>query len=429
MGAPAGAPDAPPGLLRRLQDRAEEWVYRANERNHWIFRLYDLVNEGWARLALRGERGRAEAIDAVIQGRDAEARVRFLTPADLEPFAALLAAFDSRYLPPHGLDRAAAAAALRRRSYVPLGIFFEGELIGYLLVRLFFPRRAVTGIWILPRLQNRRFGVNALLASWEWTRSEGLPDYCTVPVDNPNSVKTALAAGWRIVRTNRRFHVLLRHEPRASWPRRLLASAEVLIYELNERHHWAFRLYDACNELWARLVFRRVRRRASRIDVPLPGRQGTARLRFLTPADAEAFAGLLARFDFKYLPPHPLDRESARRALRRTSYLPFGIFDGEELVGYTLVRLFFPWRAVHGVWSLPSNYNRGFSQMAVKKTSDFTGAQGLNDFVTVPVDNVHSLRGAQWAGWRIIRSNRRFHLLRHSRRPSPEAAALEGGER
>lgn len=414
---------APRGLVRRLQDRAEEWVYRANEQGHSLFRLYDHCNELWARLALRGPRRRAEAIDAAIRGQGAEAHVRFLKPADLDAFAELLAAFDSRYLPPHGLDREAAAAALSRKSYVPLGIFSEGELVGYLLVRLFFPRRAVTGIWILPRLQNRRFGVNALLASWEWTRREGLPDYCTVPVDNVNSVKTALAAHWRIIRTNQRFHVLLRHQPRPAWPKRLRAAAEVWIYELNERQHWAFGLYDAFNELWARLVFRGVRRRAARLDVPLPGRRELARLRFLTPADGVAFATLLQRFDFKYLPPHPLDERGARRALRRTSYLPFGIFAGEELVGYTLVRFFFPWRAVHGVWSLPSHHNRGFSQMAVKKTSDFTGGQGLADFVTVPVDNIHSLRGAQWAGWRIIRSNRRFHLLRHARAASPEAAA------
>lgn len=205
------APSAPArGLWRRVQDRAEEWIYRANERGHWIFRLYDLCNELWARLALRGPRRRAEAIDTAIRGRDADARVRFLGPADLDAFAGLLARFDSRYLPPHPLDRSAAAAALARCSYVPLGIFFEDALVGYLLVRLFFPRRAVTGIWILPQVQNRGFGVDALLASWEWIRSEGLPDYCTVPVDNPNSVKTALAAGWRILRTNRRFHVLLR---------------------------------------------------------------------------------------------------------------------------------------------------------------------------------------------------------------------------
>ena len=424
MDAPAAAPRGP---FRRLQDRAEEWLYRANEQGHWIFRLYDRCNELWARLALRGPRRRAEAIDTAIRGSDAEARVRFLTPADLDAFADLLAAFDSRYLPPHELDREAARAALSRRSYVPLGIFCEGRLVGYLLVRLFFPRRAVTRIWILPRVRNRRFGVNALLASWEWTGSEGLPDYCTVPVDNVNSLKTALAAGWRVVRTNRRFHVLLRHRPRPSWPRRLVAAAEESVYALNERQHWAFRLYDGFNELWARLVFRGVRRRASRIDTTLPGRRGVARLRFLGPEDTQSFAALLAAFDFKYLPPHRLDARSAATALRRASYLPFGIFVDGELVGYTLVRFFFPWRAVHGVWSLPSHHNRGFSQMAVKKTSDFTGGEGLADFVTVPVDNIYSLQGAQWAGWRIVRSNRRFHVLRHFRTPSPEAAALERG--
>jgi hypothetical protein len=416
---PAPGAGPPAGLLRRLQDRAEEWIYQANERNHWIFQLYDRWNELWSALFLRGARRRAEAIDARIEGRGAEAQVRFLRPDDLDAFAGLLARFDSKYLPPHPLDRHSAAEALRRRSYVPLGIFCRGELVGYLLVRLFFPRRAVTGIWILPHVQNLRLGVSALMVSWAWTRAEGLPDYCTVPVDNVNSVKTALAARWKIVRTNRRFHVLLRHEPRPSPLQRLLSAAELWIYELNERQHWIFSVYDALNELWARLAFRKLRRQAAELDVELKGKDDTERLRFLTPADEEAFAALLSGFTFKYRPPHPTDPRSARRALHRASYLPFGIFEDGELVGYTLVRLFFPRRAVHGVWSLPSNYNRGFSQMAVRKTSEFTGAHGMTDYVTVPVDNVFSLRGAQWAGWEIIRSNRRFHVLRHGRRPVP----------
>jgi hypothetical protein len=423
MGAPAHAANTPRSLLRRFQDRTEEWVYRANEGNHWIFRVYDHFNELWARFVLGGERRRAEAIDATIQGRDAEARVRFLTPGDLDAFAKLLQAFDSRYLPPHGRDREAAAAALRRRSYVPLGIFFEGELVGYLLVRLFFPRRAVTGIWMLTQVQQRRFGVNALLASWEWSRREGLPDYCTVPVDNPNSVKTALAAGWSILRTNRRFHVLLRHEPRPSWPKRLLFAAEVWVYELNERQHGFFRAYDWGNELWARLAFRGVRQRASRIDAPLASEAREGRLRFLTPADEDAFAELLEGLrKFKYKPPHPLDRRSARWALRRVSYLPFGVFCEGRLVGYLLLRLFFPRRAVTAIWSLETAHNRRFSVNAGLVTSAFTGSEGLGDYITVPLDNPYSLKAALGAGWRVIRSNRRFHLLRHAR-----ATSLESG--
>lgn len=194
---------------------------------------------------------------------------------------------------------------------------------------------------------------------------------------------------------------------------RIQNRAEEWLIHLNERDHWLFRLYDRANELWAALVFRGVRERASRIDAPLEGKGDVARLRFLTPADGEGFAELLSRFDFKYTPPHPRDRRGALRALRRRHYLPFGIFHGDRLVGYTLVRLFFPRRAATGVWSIPSNYNRGFSQMAVKTTADFMKAEGFADYVTVPLDNPHSLRGAQWAGWRIVRTNRRAYVLRH----------------
>ena len=99
--------------------------------------------------------------------------------------------------------------------------------------------------------------------------------------------------------------------------------------------------------------------------------------------------------------------------LRRRNYLPFGVLVDGRLVGYLLVRLFFPRRAVTGIWSLPNAYNRGFSQAAVQATGRFTRGEGLADYITVPIDNKYSLKGAQWAGWKIIRTNRRFHVLKY----------------
>ncbi len=203
-------PPAAKGWLARLQDAAEEWLYRANERNHWIFRLYDRANELWARLLFGPLRRRAARVDAPVPGRGLELRIRFLTPDDDERFAALLARFDFRYLPPHPTDREGALAALRRRSYLTFGIFQEGELVGYLLVRLFFPRRGVTGIWVLPDIRARGLSTQALRVTAAFTRGEGLDDYATIAVDNPYSVRMAEAAGWQIIRTNRRFHVLRR---------------------------------------------------------------------------------------------------------------------------------------------------------------------------------------------------------------------------
>ena len=108
----------PTGFLARIQDRAEETIYRLNEQDHWIFRVYDLANEIFAALRFRGVRRRAAAIDVPLRASDGvEARLRFLTPADDEPFADLLARLTAvRYRPPHPLDRAAALRALRRRS-------------------------------------------------------------------------------------------------------------------------------------------------------------------------------------------------------------------------------------------------------------------------------------------------------------------------
>jgi len=99
---------------------------------------------------------------------------------------------------------------LRRRSYLPFGIFVGDRLVGYLLLRLFAPWRAVTGIWTLPETHNLRLGQRTLFETARFSRSLGLADYATIGIDNPNSLRMANAAGWQTIRTNRHFHVLKR---------------------------------------------------------------------------------------------------------------------------------------------------------------------------------------------------------------------------
>ena len=193
-------------------------------------------------------------------------------------------------------------------------------------------------------------------------------------------------------------------------------ALETWLYELNERNHWFFRLLEAVNDLYAGLIFRGVRRRAARIDESIRGRDREFRMRFLVAADAPILVELFAQFDFAYSPPHSLEADAVQGLLARPSYLPFGLFRDDECVGYCLVRLIAPRNCFTGVWSLPVVWNEGMSQAAVKRSGAFTDAEGLVDFVTVPLDNTASKQGAEWAGWQTLRANRRFYLLR---RPIP----------
>lgn len=171
----------------------------------------------FAALRFAGLRRRAGTLDVRLQtSKGLEARIRFLHPEDETAFAELCASFDARYLPPHPLDRASAGRTLRRRSYLPFGIFVEDELVGYLLLRLFYPPRAVTGIWTRPDTHNLGLGQEALKQTAAFTHSERLPDYATIPIDNENSVRMANAAGWKVIRANSRFHVLLWDEEYAA---------------------------------------------------------------------------------------------------------------------------------------------------------------------------------------------------------------------
>jgi hypothetical protein len=204
----AEAPRPPSSAWERVLSRLEEWIYALNERDHWIFKLYDAANGLWARLFFGGIRRAAAGFDEPLEGKGIEGRMRLLTPDDLDAFAALLAAFDFEYLPPHALDRETARTALRRKSYLPLGIFHGDDLVGYLLLRLFAPKRAVLGIWSLSAYQNRGLTTAACVAAAEFTRVHGYPNFITVPIDNVFSLRVGLAVGWKLLRTNSRFHVL-----------------------------------------------------------------------------------------------------------------------------------------------------------------------------------------------------------------------------
>jgi len=210
-------PESPETNSKTILDRLEEWIYRLNEKDHWIFRLYDLGNEIWARLVFRGVRKKAESINEEISesggGQNSteagdEVHVRFLSDKDAPAFAEFCGKLSTRYLPPHPLDPASARAALKRQSYIPLGIFLNGSLEGYLLIRFFFPRRAVAGIWIFPSLHGKKYGRDAFWVSTCFLRACDLPAYCTIPIGNTPSVNTAKASGYEVLRTNSRFHVL-----------------------------------------------------------------------------------------------------------------------------------------------------------------------------------------------------------------------------
>ncbi len=199
----------PTSFTGRLQQRAEEWIYRLNEKNHWIFRVYDWGNEVWAALVFRRARRRAfAALAHTVVARDGPADLRVLEPKDLGVFAEFLETLDVKYVPPHGRDRPSAARALCRRSYIPIGVFMDGALVGYVLQRFFFPRRIVSGIWMNPHTHNAGLGRLCYHAQAKFTLAERLPNYCTIPLDNEPSLRIALWSGFEIVRQNSRFYVL-----------------------------------------------------------------------------------------------------------------------------------------------------------------------------------------------------------------------------
>jgi hypothetical protein len=201
----------PRSPLAKALGRAEEWIYALNAQDHPVFRLYDAGNAAWARLRFAGVRRRAQAFRAELRGHaEARAVMRAVRPDEEGALAELFSRFDFRFLPPHALDRRAAARILAAPHCLPLVVEdARGEWVGYSLIRLFFPHRAVMGLWLLKSIHTQGFGNAAAFATTLLTRAEGLPNFVTIPRENLPSLATVLSCGWELLRTNASFHVLV----------------------------------------------------------------------------------------------------------------------------------------------------------------------------------------------------------------------------
>ncbi|MFH1593979.1 MAG: GNAT family N-acetyltransferase [Candidatus Omnitrophota bacterium] len=90
---------------------------------------------------------------------------------------------------PHKTDMKSVADIFQRTSHIPLGIFCNGDLIGYALIRLFFPKKGSYAIFVAQDWQGKGIGTAALEKELALIRNLGFTPFSAVCKKNIKSLR------------------------------------------------------------------------------------------------------------------------------------------------------------------------------------------------------------------------------------------------
>jgi len=158
-------------------------------------------------------RGRQEArIEGEIHGRTAV--MRTLIPDDLDAFVEMIESIPEDHLAffhPHRLDAASMAKVIRRKDMVTYGLFRDGRMEAYVILKLFPTRKAYLGRLVSSDLTG--LGIGRFLSRFLYWQAGlmGFQPCSTIHKDNVSSMKSHAAVrpfyevaelqdGYRLVR-------------------------------------------------------------------------------------------------------------------------------------------------------------------------------------------------------------------------------------
>ena len=95
----------------------------------------------------------------------------------------------SDFLMPHSTDLKTLKTIFNKTSHIPLGIFYRDMLIGYALIRLFFPKKASYAIFISEEWQGKGIGTAALEKQINLINDFHFMPYSAVSKKNVKSLK------------------------------------------------------------------------------------------------------------------------------------------------------------------------------------------------------------------------------------------------
>lgn len=120
--------------------------------------------------------------------------------------------------------------------------------------------------------------------------------------------------------------------------------------------------------------------------------------RFLIRDDLLELFKLFERQDiihFKYFNPHAFDLKTLKRLFNNPSFLMFGVFDGDILVGYFFLRCFVNMKSFTGRFVDAAYQGHGISRRMGKILHQIAWNSGFRVFGTASRDNIKSINSYQ----------------------------------
>ena len=98
---------------------------------------------------------------------------------------------------------------------------------------------------------------------------------------------------------------------------------------------------------------------------------------------------------FEYFKPHAFDALTIKRLLKNKSYLAYGVWDNEKMVGYYFLRSYFIGKAYLGKLVDVNYWGKGIGKQMCLHLMDVATALGMHMYETISKENLSSLYATQ----------------------------------
>ena len=159
----------------------------------FIWRWIETVN-GMIVALLYGKKINSAANNVLQQYSDSDITYRRLSSDDILNLSNMLTAQTDDYLQyfhPHAFDTATLGRLLTNSSYLMMGAFANGNIVGYHFIRFFANGKCFRGNFVLPQYQGRHIGSTMIKQMTEIGLAAGFRVFATVSRHNLSSMASS----------------------------------------------------------------------------------------------------------------------------------------------------------------------------------------------------------------------------------------------
>lgn len=169
-----------------------KFFLKLKRKNHKLFSIIGILNELLVSIAFTASGKKPFFFRKKIKKNNEFFELRQLTVHDsvlLKNFLGKIPGNEIVFFKPHSFDLKTIKLLLGKKSFLAMAVFFKKQIAGYGLIKFFFPKKAMIGVFIEKNFRNTGLGkilTNELSVVAE--KSDFIP-HATISKKNHSSVK------------------------------------------------------------------------------------------------------------------------------------------------------------------------------------------------------------------------------------------------